>query len=166
MFTINLFLAVTFSATLNINTPEIQEYLYSREQGEILEIYVSKGDKVKKQDPLILYIAAKEEKYLNSTFDGIITYSSEFGSKSFFRQGELLFKIKSKAVYAVLSSLSTSNFESFLKVGTLICSEEYNSPFEVFRVNNKTILVSMKLNSDVLQKHVTSEISTFYICNQ
>ena len=166
MLIVNLYTAISFSAIFNINTPELQEYLYSRESGNISEVYVKNGDLVNKKDLLMAYDNYESKKYVYSTLKGNVIYGSRLEKGDFFYKGELLFKIKNEEFYGVLS-LSDKYLDSItsIKRGSYLCSDAYDFRFKVVKVENLSVLVSIKFldeNSGMKNKGVNE---AFYSCN-
>ena len=166
MLVINLYTAISFSAVLNINTPELQEYLYSRESGKISKVFVKNGDLVNKNDLLMAYNNYESKKYIYSTLKGNVIYGSRLEKGDFFYKGELLFKIKNEEFYGVLSFSNNEldNIDS-IKIGNYICSSAYDFRFKVVKIEHLSVLVSIKnLDEDLSMKNKgVSEV--FYSCN-
>lgn len=166
MLVINLYTAISFSAVLNINTPELQEYLYSRESGKISEVFVQNGDFVNKNDLLMAYDNYESKKYVYSTLKGNVIYGSRLEKGDFFYKGELLFKIKNEEFYGVLSlnNIELDNIAS-IKIGSYICSSAYDFRFKVVKVDQVSVLVSIKnLGEGISMKNKESN-EAFYSCN-
>ena len=166
MLAINLYTAISFSAVLNINTPELQEYLYSRESGNITDVFVKNGDLVNKNDLLMTYDNYKSKKYVYSTLKGHVIYGSRLEKGDFFYKGELLFKIKNEEFYGVLSfnDIELDNIAS-IKIGSYICSGAYNFRFKVVKVDQLSILVSIKNLGEGLSMKNRESNEAFYSCN-
>ncbi|MBH0022019.1 hypothetical protein I6F40_16975 [Pseudoalteromonas sp. SWXJ133] len=166
MLVINLYTAISFSAVLNINTPELQEYLYSRESGNISDVFVKNGDLVNKNDLLMAYDNYESRKYVYSTLKGNVVYGSRLEKGGFFYKGELLFKIKNEEFYGVLSfnNKELDNIAS-IKLEGYLCSDAYDFRFKVVKVDHSSILVSIKnLDEDLSMKNKgVNEV--FYNCN-
>ncbi len=166
MLVINLYTAISFSAVLNINTPELQEYLYSRESGNISDVFVKNGDLVNKNDLLMAYDNYESRKYVYSTLKGNVVYGSRLEKGDFFYKGELLFKIKNEEFYGVLSfnNKELDNIAS-IKLEGYLCSDAYDFRFKVVKVDHSSILVSIKnLDEDLSMKNKgVNEV--FYNCN-
>ncbi|MET6757049.1 MULTISPECIES: hypothetical protein [unclassified Pseudoalteromonas] len=166
MLVINLYTAISFSAVLNINTPELQEYLYSRESGNISDVFVKNGDLVNKNDLLMAYDNYESRKYVYSTLKGNVVYGPRLEKGGFFYKGELLFKIKNEEFYGVLSfnNKELDNIAS-IKLEGYLCSDAYDFRFKVVKVDHSSILVSIKnLDEDLSMKNKgVNEV--FYNCN-
>jgi hypothetical protein len=166
LLVINLYTAISFSAVLNINTPELQEYLYSRESGNITDVFVKNGDFVNKNDLLMAYDNYESKKYIYSTLKGNVIYGSRLEKGDFFYKGELLFKIKNEEFYGVLSlnDIELDNIAS-IEVGSYICSGAYDFRFKVVKVERLSILVSIKnLGKGLSMKNKRSN-EAFFSCN-
>lgn len=166
MLVVNLYTAISFSAGLNINTPELQEYLYSRESGKISEFYVKNGDFVNKNDLLMAYENSESKKYVYSTLKGNVIYGSGLEKGDFFYKGELLFKIKNEEFYGVLS-FNNKRLDSIISIkqGSYLCSDAYDFRFKVVKVDHSSILVSIKnLDEDLSMKNKGIN-EVFYNCN-
>lgn len=166
MLAINLYTAISFSAVLNINTPELQEYLYSRESGNITDVFVKNGDLVNKNDLLMTYDNYESKKYVYSTLKGHVIYGSRLEKGDSFYKGELLFKIKNEEFYGVLSfnDIELDNIAS-IKIGSYICSGAYNFRFKVVKVDQLSILVSIKNLGEGLSMKNRESNEAFYSCN-
>jgi hypothetical protein len=166
LLAINLYTAISFSAVLNINTPELQEYLYSRESGNITDVFVKNGDLVNKNDLLMTYDNYESKKYVYSTLKGHVIYGSRLEKGDFFYKGELLFKIKNEEFYGVLSfnDIELDNIAS-IKIGSYICSGAYNFRFKVVKVDQLSILVSIKNLGEGLSMKNRESNEAFYSCN-
>lgn len=166
MLVINLYTAISFSAVLNINTPELQEYLYSRESGNISEVFVKNGDLVNKNDLLMAYDNYESKKYIYSTLKGNVIYGSRLEKGDFFYKGELLFKIKNEEFYGVLSlnDIELDNIAS-IEVGSYICSSAYDFRFKVVKIEKLSVLVSIKNLDENLSMKSKGSNETFYSCN-
>lgn len=166
MLAINLYTAISFSAVLNINTPELQEYLYSRESGNITDVFVKNGDLVNKNDLLMAYDNYESEKYVYSTLKGNVIYGSRLEKGDFFYKGELLFKIKNEEFYGVLSfnSIDLDNIAS-IKIGSYICSSAYDFRFKVVKMDHLSVLVSIKNLDEDLSIKNKGVSEAFYSCN-
>ncbi|WP_033021060.1 hypothetical protein [Pseudoalteromonas distincta] len=166
MLVINLYTAISFSAVLNINTPELQEYLYSREYGNISEVFVKNGDLVNKNDLLMAYYNYESKKYVYSTLKGNVIYGSRLEKGDFFYKGELLFKIKNEEFYGVLSfnNKELDNIAS-IKLGGYLCSDVYKFRFKVVKVDHLSVLVSIKNLGEGLSMQNKGVNEAFYSCN-
>ncbi|MDQ2046109.1 hypothetical protein NRL14_20660 [Pseudoalteromonas sp. 20-92] len=108
----------------------------------------------------------ESKKYVYSTLKGNVIYGSRLEKGDFFYKGELLFKIKNEEFYGVLS-LSDKDLDSItsIKRGSYLCSDAYDFRFKVVKVENLSVLVSIKFldeNSDMKNKGVNE---AFYSCN-
>ena len=166
MLAINLYTAISFSAVLNINTPELQEYLYSRESGNITDVFVKNGDLVNKNDLLMAYDNYESKKYVYSTLKGHVIYGSRLEKGDFFYKGELLFKIKNEEFYGVLlfSNNELDNIDS-IKTGSYICSGAYDFRFKVVKIDHLSVLVSIKNLDEDLSIKNKGVSEAFYSCN-
>ena len=166
MLVINLYTAISFSAVLNINTPELQEYLYSRESGNISDVFVKNGDLVNKNDLLMAYDNYESRKYVYSTLKGNVVYGSRLEKGDFFYKGELLFKIKNEEFYGVLSfnNKELDNIAS-IKLEGYLCSDAYDFRFKVVKVDHSSILVSIKNLDEGLSMKNKGVNEVFYNCN-
>ena len=166
MLVINLYTAISFSAVLNINTPELQEYLYSRESGKISEFYVKNGDFVNKNDLLMAYDNYESKKYVYSTLKGNVIYGSRLEKGDFFYKGELLFKIKNEEFYGILSfNNKWLGSAASIKLGSYLCSDAYDFRFKVVKVDHLSVLVSIKFLDEGLSMKNKGVNEVFYSCN-
>lgn len=160
------YLAITFSASLDINTPELNEYLYSRQAGRVVEVYANESDIVNNGSPLILFLSEGVQNFIYSSVDGKVIYRSELSKGSSFKQGELLFKIKNDEIYGILELSEGHMLKPVLAIGTSLCAETYNSSLKVIKVNKKTILVSIKTDYIEALRGTGRDIHNFKICNE
>ena len=167
MLLLSSYAAISFSASLEINTPELNEYLYSRQTGKVVKVYVEQNDTVKNESPLMLFFSGGSEKFIYSSVNGKVTYLSELNKGSLFQPGKLLFKIKSDESYGILELTESSVFPPALAIGSSLCSETYNSPLKVIKVNENTIQVSIKVGAIELLKSVNKgNTHNFQICDE
>ena len=92
-------LALSFTGFFELSTPELHEYFYSREAGVVEEVFIKGGELVKEKELLMIYAPLEEQikgrSYLFSTIEGTVFYEKKIKVGSLFREGELLFKVKS-----------------------------------------------------------------------
>lgn len=162
------FIALSFNGVLNINTPVVEDYIYSTEVGEVIRSSNTQDRAVNQGDFLLSYSAESTGKLVNirSTLNGEITYRSKLKKGSKFAQGELLFKVKGAEVYGILKLEGNYLFDVDPVVGTLLCAETYSFPLEIIKVNKKVILVSIKVHNTDSLKNISSGAQEFQVCEE
>lgn len=162
---INIYAAISFSATLNINTPGIQEHLYSRESGQLSEVYVRDGGLVNKNDLLMSYDTDESKKYIYSTIKGNVVYGPKLEKGDFFYKGDLLFKIKKEEFYGILY-LNNKNLGSIysIKLNSYLCSDAYDFRFKVVKLKDLSVLVSIEFLDESFSMKNTGVNEVFYSC--
>ncbi len=165
MITFLTSLVLPLHGVLNINTPVVEDYMYSVEAGEVIRSRNTLDTAVSNGDFLLLYSSENTEKLvnINSTLNGRITYSTELKKGRKFEEGELLFKIRSNEIYGFIK-LSKGNTPP-LTEGSFLCSGSHDYPLKVIKVNMKTILVSMKLDSKEALQNVQANTEAFNSCD-
>ncbi|MEM5553272.1 hypothetical protein WNY63_21445 [Pseudoalteromonas neustonica] len=162
------FIALSLNGVLNINTPVVEDYIYSTEVGEVVRSSNTQDRVVNQGDFLLSYSAESTGKLVNisSTLNGEITYRSKLKKGSKFAQGELLFKVKGNEVYGILQLEDNYIFDVLPVGGTLLCAEAYSFPLEIIKVNKKVILVSIKVHNTDSLKNISSGTQEFQVCEE